>query len=527
MIDVIEKPVNVEVTEGIRSDKDIIDSYINGTLTGIYVRDNSFFVRLRVTGLGVTKRLDEDKSMANLAKALNNFKDIPEHYTNFEGLCKLAREKGLQPHNFLEFKMVDRKEQDFASPDILELYAGLPIILDHPNDNGLLSFDNLCYNSIVGSVIKAFKLNNAVFAVARIYDLSILDKFKEFKSTSPAVVSVEIEDNGTHRELPYIFNHLAFVSRGHWDVISDYAIDNTKITIEKGEEMPITEVVEKVDAITDQVATPETKDIKVDDEFKSELGENPAIVTTEVADEEVENVDEDEVVEVADEEELNEKVDFSPIRAGISALGSLKGDSDEVEKVDNDEIIEVKDEEEVAQAVEAVKADKADEAVKADNADEAKKADCDKPIVTPSGNAIDPAFAKDVIHSGITDVTKSIECDEDKEREALIDTMRKVVDSVALRDVKMPYIEGRKKPSVVIRQILRANRGYIDSKYQDIIDRDVSYKNYSLCVDAFNNMIGNIKAIDKANKRDFEVARTQTKGWVATQNPNILVDKSF
>lgn len=483
-----------EVEREYRSDKDIIDAYIKGTLNGIYVRDNMFFIKLRVTGLGITKRLDEEKSALNLIKAIKTVSNMTEtmlQNMSFDELLTIAKSLKLKPLNFIQYKFVDRKEQDFATPEILELYNGLPILLDHPMGNTLLNFENLVHNTIVGSVIKAFKLNNAVFAVARIYDLSVLDNIKDFKSTSPAVVTVEVEENGNIKELPFTFNHLAFVHNGHWDQIMDYAIDDSKITIEQGDTMPI-EVVEKTDSITDPVATPEVKEAKVDDEFESNLKTDCG----EVVDDEVVEVNPGEVVEVSDEEveithpAVEVKTDEDKKVDGIIGAAKSLVESEEP-------IIEIDDDD--------VKID--DEKIKVEEK---------------------PSLVQEIKDENATDVVKTVECDEDKERQEMVDTMRKVIDSVSLKDVQMPYIEGRKKPSFVVRALLRSNRQYVDSKFQDIIDRDTSYKNYALCIDAFNNMLNNIKEADKANKAFYAKEVKSQKGWVVdSRNPNIMVDKSF
>lgn len=499
--------MNYEIERGYRSDKDIIDSYIKGTLHGVYVRDNDFFIKIRVTGLGITKRLDEEASTANLIRALRNFKVLDAtslEKLEFQELLALSKELKLQPINFMVYKEVNRKEQDFANTEVLELYNGLPILLDHPEGNTLLNFENLAYNTIVGSVIKAFKLNDAVFAVARIYDLSVLDELEKFKSTSPAVVTVEVKENGHFKELPFIFNHLAFVQNGHWDQISDYAIDNSKITIEKGEEMPI-EVVEKTDSITDPISTPEIKEAKVD-EFESKL----TTANDEVVDgEEVIEVKPGEAVEISDEDiEIehpaiavkadNEKID--ELQAKVDELeAQLAAKQECSDKIDNDDIVEVHSDND------EIKID--NDEIKIDN---------------------EPSLVSEIKDENATDITKTVECDEDDERKELIDTMRKVIDSVDLKDVQMPYIEGRKKPSFVVKTLLRSNRQYVDEKFQGIIDRDNSYRNYALCVDAFNNMIKNIKEADKANKEFYAKEAKSQKGWVVdSSNPNIMVDKSF
>lgn len=486
--------MNYEIEREYRSDKDVIDSYINGSLNGIYVQDTSFFIKLRVTGLGVTKRLDEEASKENLIQAILKTSALAPYALqnmDIKELSAIAKELKIQPLNFVRYKLVDRKEQDFATPEVLELYNGLPILLDHPEGNTLLNFENLANNTIVGSVVKAFKLNNAVFAVARIYDLSVLDVLKRFKSTSPALVTVEVEENGNLKELPFYFNHLALVQNGHWDQIADYAIDDSKIIIEKGDNMAI-EVVEKTDSITDPVATPEVKETKVD-EFESTLKTDCG----EVVDEDVVEVNPGEVVEVSDEEITIEHPDMQVKTDGIiGAAKSLVESEEPIIEVDDDEI-KIDDDE--------IKVD--DEEIK----------------ITEK-----PSLLQEAKDENATDVTKTVECDEDKERENLVSEMRKTVDSVDLKDVQMPYIEGRKKPSVVIRSLLRSNRQYVDSKFQDIIDRDTSYKNYALCVDAFNNMLQNIKLADKANKEFYAKEVKKQKGWVVdSRNPNIMVDKSF
>ena len=160
-------------------EKSIKDEYRSGARNGITELDDYFYVKVRVTGSGLSIR-------------------------KVEG----------------EFVLADRPKASFFSKDAIEHYATLPIIIGHPKGNGgFLNTETLKTNPIVGNMISAWADGESeVWGVARIFDKSLLDKFdKDFFSTSPAVALFYDTIADKEVENPIDINHLAIVARGHWD----------------------------------------------------------------------------------------------------------------------------------------------------------------------------------------------------------------------------------------------------------------------------------------------------------------------
>lgn len=188
-------PFLMKQTEGY-----ILDSYVRGEREGIYFFDGWFYLPVRITGLGPLRRPNEFLTKENLRQA--GFKDLDE-----------ARKKTVVSlTSFVEKTPLSRNTEAFCSPEVLKLFCGVPVLLGHPKE-GLLSHANITENRIIGVVVTAFKRSGAVWGVARIYDKDVLAQLERFKSTSPAVLSYNVDGE----EVIHSVNHLAFVEEGAWD----------------------------------------------------------------------------------------------------------------------------------------------------------------------------------------------------------------------------------------------------------------------------------------------------------------------
>ena len=398
----------------------IVDAYLSNQISGVYDCENFSFLPVRITGLGYSQRFDEDKTKRALFEALTNFQNIEvSSDMSFDTLKELAKKCGLQPQNYKKETQYCRDASEFASERMLEAYAGLPLIREHPKtEGGMLNQNNIQQNPIVGTIIKAYMHEGSVWGIAKIYDKSIFADLENLGSTSPAVETFGIITNdGTKHEQVMRLNHLAFVSRGYWDTYSgENAIDLSNLTFEKGDnEMAFADEIvideAEIDSITQQAATPEVSKAKVDNDD--------------------DKVDKDD-----------DKVD------------------DDDDKVDDED-------------------DKVDDEVKGEKVK-----------------------------------------DEDEEREALIDHFRSVCDSYKGK-LSMPYIAGRKHPGAVLSAILNQNFSKVSPKYKGIVLESQAYpkQNYSLMVDAYNDMLSTIE------KR--ESRKPVGKGFQSTERANVRIDRNF
>lgn len=199
----IAEAVNFEVLENLKMDEsDIVTQYLSGNLKGIYIDENCYYMPIRITGTGQTTR----------------------NYTADDGYVG----------NF----NIDRLKYVFMTDRFIEQCGRIPVLLDHPFYDG---YNLMTYNApqslkhIIGNTIKAYKKENEIWAIAKIFDLNLLTLISEGKirSTSPAVNSSmpRREYDGLYEEQPIEINHIAFVERGYWDRVSDEAFDVSHITI--------------------------------------------------------------------------------------------------------------------------------------------------------------------------------------------------------------------------------------------------------------------------------------------------------
>ncbi|MEI0797312.1 DUF2213 domain-containing protein [Brachyspira intermedia] len=178
--------------------REMIEGLINGTLKSPQIYEESFYIKLRITGTGITERYKEDEN----GDVIFDEENKPVTYK------------------------IDRLEEDFLSNKFLESCIGIPVLIEHP-DSKLLNGENY-KNHVVGTIVVAYikKEVKEVWGIARIYDPEVLKLINEgLKSTSPAIKTKNIENGSeiTQEKFEYI-DHLALVVDGYWDNYSEKAI---------------------------------------------------------------------------------------------------------------------------------------------------------------------------------------------------------------------------------------------------------------------------------------------------------------
>ena len=177
----------------------MIQGLIDGSLKSPQIYEESFYIKLRITGTGITERYKEDENGDVIFDDENN----PVTYK------------------------INRLEDEFLSNKFLKSCVGIPVLIEHP-DSKLLNGENY-KNHVVGNIVAAYIKPNIkeVWGIARIYDPEVLKLINEkLKSTSPAIKTKEIKNNGSdivEEEFEYI-DHLALVVDGYWDNYSEKAI---------------------------------------------------------------------------------------------------------------------------------------------------------------------------------------------------------------------------------------------------------------------------------------------------------------
>lgn len=259
-------------------EQDIANALINGELTGIVTNGEYAYLPLRLTGTGLTERLDEN------GKA----------------------------------RIINRRFEDFTTPELMKEYANINICLTHPkNEDGDCVRAGLVNGgAFVGNTIASYLKGEEIWVIGRLYDPEVVDlimgnaKNGTDLSTSPHISSEEVlGEDGIYLETPLKVNHLAIVSEGFWDKKSTSpAIEGDSLTLIK----------------EDGVAEEE----KADTMEQSVTSENPI---SDKADEK----STDERVADLEKHEAKEAESFDKLAEYHKELD--KGDSMEKEKVDSTE----------------------------------------------------------------------------------------------------------------------------------------------------------------------------------------------
>lgn len=350
---------------------EILNAYKLGLQSGIVEDENCFYIPVRVTGVGNTIRINENG----------------EPYVE------------------------ERLKSEYFTAEVLAACSRLPVTLEHPQGQ-LLSPKTIDTAKIVGLTLHAYIKDEEIWAIAKVFDKSLINLFgNEICSTSPGIACfyVTITDDGKVKEGPAEINHLAFVSRGHWDQ-KDGSVGFDNLTHERidemAEEIKLDDIVEPITA----------HKVKVDLEI------NPKVLA----------------VRADSEDKFPEDVK-ADADAPSEAPADKMDSSFEQAAIDEGEDIEILDDEDVEILDDEVGSDHhAQPAIDADN-EEAEL------------------------------VISADEEKLDEERNTLLDNMREVCDKAhpALQ-VRMPHITQRETPRSVVSKFMRRNVAFVDAKYSKL-----------------------------------------------------------
>lgn len=315
------------------SEIDILEKYKSGEIKGVLATETCFYMPVRITGLGITKRIDIEATQKALNEALN------ADETSLEALKDLAKEKGLNISDYVKEYEIDRRPQEFCTDEALARFASIPILKDHPHDKDgnatLLTFENLSENPIIGTTISAYEKDNGIWGIAKIFDLSLLDSLEnQYKSTSPAVSSLNLCYNNKTFESLNEVNHLAFVEQGHWDCKGGEAYDFSNLQVIKGDEA----MAKELENADNEVETGDKTETEVLDNVVEQTdSDNEKLPLLGKADSDDES--DDEVADESDDEKADSGKSYEEIIAELNALDADLN-IDECKTKDDDETIE-------------------------------------------------------------------------------------------------------------------------------------------------------------------------------------------
>lgn len=381
---------------------EILNAYKLGLQRGIVEDENCFYIPVRVTGVGDTIRIDESG----------------------------------KPY------VEERLKAEYFTPEVLAACSRLPITLEHP-EGQLLSPKTIDKAKIIGLTLHAYIKDEEIWAIAKVFDKSIIKLFgSEIHSTSPGISCfyVIITDDGKVKEGPAEINHLAFVSRGHWDQkAGSVGFDNTshERIDEMAEEIKLNDIVEPLTAQT----------VKVDLEI------NPKVLA-------VRTDSENKTEDVKTDEEVDVKTDTPVEKVDENEDGVPVVDDSDVEILDSEDV-EILD-------------------------DEVGTDHHDQPAVDEEAEYIDSEDEEKL----------------DEERNELLTDMRDVCDKAhPSLQVKMPHISRRETPRSVVSKFMRRNPSFVDAKYSRLKLDSMSEE---LAREVFNAMKGAIAEKSKTLGADVK-----------------------
>ncbi|TKZ27674.1 DUF2213 domain-containing protein [Brachyspira catarrhinii] len=122
--------------------REMIQGLIEGSLKSPQIYEESLYMKLRITGTGITERYKEDENGDVVFDDENN----PVTYK------------------------INRLEDEFLSNKFLKACVGIPVLIEHP-DSKLLNGENY-KNHVVGNIVAAYIKPDIkeVWGIARIYD---------------------------------------------------------------------------------------------------------------------------------------------------------------------------------------------------------------------------------------------------------------------------------------------------------------------------------------------------------------------
>ena len=419
---------------------------------GIVSNGEFVYLPLRLTGTGITERIDEN------------------------GLAYL----------------IDRKLEDFSTQDWMEQYSNIPILLTHPKDDDgktiRADLENGCF---VGNTIASFIKDNEIWVIGKLFDKDTFELIVERMeqglpiSTSPHFVSnnKKQEESEVYLEVPTKINHLAIVERGFWDKKSQNAsidIGDGEITLMEGNSMETKEQKaqeEKSDSIMEQSVVSSPKE-----EEKSDNGVEQRIANLE----EHEAKEAESFEELAKEHKNLDKGDSMDKRELIREMMAISAKPVEEFEGGEDEKVETISKLAEQLAYNPSEDGKSDEVVgeKVDETKEEDKQDEEPKEEEKSDELVTGDY-----------------CDEDIQRESVIKTMHSLSDCA-----KVPFVNGRVKAWKAQKEFARSNLDLVDEKYRGFVDK-IDSSTSALASEMFNSMVSKIEA-----KRANEMKQSSTGG---------------
>lgn len=406
--------------------REIIQGLINGTLKSPQIYEESFYIKLRITGTGITERYKEDKNG-----------DI------------LLDDKGKP----ITYK-INRLEDEFLSEKFLKACIGIPVLIEHPEEK-LLNGENY-KNHVVGTIVETY-INaqiKEVWAIARIYDPEVLKLINEkLKSTSPAVKTKEIKNNGSgiingkdtivEERFEYI-DHLALVVDGYWDNYSEKAIqiDNNKRIIPNSNENINNEI--KEDNMPEELLEENKKEeIKKDED----IGEN------------IENEETQKIASIEDK---------------LNQLISILSKKDESVKNDGEEDAQFAVEHKQGATLDDI-ASKLDMLISqfAEKDEKAEQTDMNEEV-SPN--------------EAVSDSDEEETIEEEEEKKVVVDKAYNLASKYKEDGVK--FIKEREFDTKIsyISRFLNANKNLIAEKYKHLLKGKIDKDNYALAIDAMKSI---------------------------------------
>lgn len=428
--------------------EEIINGLISGQLKSPYIDNESIYLPIRITGTGITERAKKDLQ-GNIIYDENN-------------------EPILIKYN--------RPKEEFLTENFLNACKGTPVLLDHP-EGGIINGENY-QQSVIGTIVEAYVKDNQVWGIARIFTPHIFECIKQgIKSTSPSIITSEIEQGGVQNEVFKRIDHVAIVPKGYWDMYTN----NEAIKIDSANNNCTVKADNNITIIGGLNMADENKELENNEEPKND------------------NLD--DAIEGKESEESQKIALIEKELAEIKAAIMPKQDEGEAEEVANaakgageDVVNAVVDSEEgKAENLETEEAQgsKLDAILKEIAAiKEIVMPKQEEPKEEPKPIEEEEAISGDDI----------LDVEDEEKKNVIADKLWNLRNSTTA-DIKIPT-DKKETMASYLRRALGLNKSLVDEKYKSTVDRwlnkGIEKGEVSLAVDALNTIEKN--AIEKTNK---------------------------
>lgn len=408
--------------------EELLNGLKNGEIKSPTIFENSAYICLRITGTGITERYKETDN----GDVLLDDNEKPITYK------------------------INRSPEVFLSKTFLNACQGIPVLIEHP-ETDLLNSDNY-NNHIIGTIVDTYVKDDVkeVWGIARVLDVNVVDLIKSgLKSTSPAVISNNIEVDGVLEEHDPYIDHLALVVDGYWDAYSQKAIQIDKNKMPKEDKMA--EELEKKEQATEK----EVEEKKVDE-----------------TQEQLENTESSKIFEI------NDKIDKI-----LSALTTEDTKDDSCKKDSEESIREEEGKQDLVLDDILGKLNALMEVV-------GKTLNTEKEAEKENDDDNDKLTSEDIMSKEEEEVT----IEDEEEKTALIDSAYNL--AIKHKEDGLQWCKGLQSDTKYsfIKKFIDRNKDFIDSKYKSLLNQKANKENYALFVDAMKSIEANVKSksVEKA-----------------------------